>query len=199
MKIHIFFIVIICVIFSGCQSSHHEQATIMTDLSSLNEVILNDTALIISILRSSEADVHVMSSDDISKRLSKSLNSRGYKYDGKKCNEDFDERKYGTFVYCRKCHVNKKDSIDYMELDGAMIGFLSYGFGPAVIYVTADKKRCEAILNEILKDGFKVEETDKGISEYIQEGETEYTCLQYLVEDDRIPTLYSLLISRRAK
>lgn len=199
MKIHIICIVIICVVICGCQSSHKEQTAIMTSVSSLNNSISNDTAFIINILRSAETDVHVMSSEDISKRFSKSLRAHGYKYGGKKCDEDFDERMYGTYVYCKHCHVNRNDSIDYMDSDGSMIGFLSYGFGPAVIYETADKKLCEAILNEILKEDFNVEETGKGVSVYIQEGRKELTCLQYLVEDDMRPTLYSLLISRRAK
>lgn len=199
MKIHIINIAIICIVICSCQSSHKGRTTIRTSVSSLNNSISNDTTFIISILRSAETDVHIMSSEDISKRFSKSLKSHGYKYDGKKCNEDFDERMYGTYVYCKNCHVNRKDSIDYMDTGGSMIGFLSYGFGPAVIYETADKKLCGAILNEILKDDFKVEETGKGVSWYIREGEKEFTWLQYLVEDGRKPNLYSLLISRRAK
>lgn len=196
----ILFIVIICAIICGYQSSSHREATAsLAEIDSLRNTNSNDTALIISILRNAEAAIHTVPTKDMSEKYHNSLKSYGYKFDGKKCEEDFDERMYGTYVYCKHCHVNKNDSIDNMDRNGSMIGFLSYGFGPAVIYETADKKVCDAILAELLKDNFMVEETGEKSSQYIQKGEKEYTCLQYLVEDDRSPAIFSILISRKAK
>lgn len=165
-------------------------------------LVQDDTAFIVGLLKSAETDVHNMPTEDISKKHSRSLKKHGYHYKGKKCHEDYDPKMRGTYVFCKRCHVNRNDSIDRIQADGAMIGFLSYGFGPAVVFSTADRALCEAVLSELLKDPFTVESTDSASGlyvQYIQPGLEEDTYLQYSVEEDCTPVIYSIVVWRNPK
>lgn len=164
--------------------------------------VQGDTAFIVAFLRNAEADVNDMPAKDISKKYSRSLEKQGYHYKGKKCHEDYDRKMRGTHVYCKRCHVNRNDSIDFMQADGAMVGFLNYGFGPAVVFSTADRALCEAVLLELLKDSFAVESADSTAGlyvQYIRPGLEEDTYLQYSVTEEGRAAICSIMVWRYPK